>query len=456
MGLHDLAPELLLVFLEVTAPGDLPAIIKASSACFRVYQRFKKQILAASLTNAMEPEALQAALALADFKSFDCPIYAIPVSSSKDAGKVDAYGRPKKRTFGLPSDIPSLISMCITHKQVSFFVEDFAKSAILKVREILIAPKTRSQNTRGVDTMRPERRFENPLSRTERARFERAFYRHELYSQINPCVRDDNVWRPAYIPLGRPLTRYSLIIGSAQDWEVTEMLCVHLYLKRVVVAHIHKARNDLVKAVLAMPGVTKINGWQTPAGRKRLQFDPQLEIDSSYPISGFLGWIALQGLEFLTRLSSADPEERGTLLRGSVPFNRSLSLEIHERRNNDPQIRKITSTQEGIMSDADGKDCGTLGFRAIHQDSSSSGVQDSRDRDERLWERAYPFWDADRMRPDFVIDAFKRLRFYDWSRYLAWWRNAWGPHPETRLQGITVTKAEFEELQRRFGMKGVS
>ncbi|KAH8655710.1 hypothetical protein BX600DRAFT_72219 [Xylariales sp. PMI_506] len=90
------------------------------------------------------------------------------------------------------------------------------------------------------------------LSVTESARFQRAFFCHELCSLAIPvsfATRPHSIFSA--------LEQYALFLSRMRPWEVEEISCVHYYFKSRVRDLVHRLEDHVVGAVLATPGVVK-------------------------------------------------------------------------------------------------------------------------------------------------------------------------------------------------------
>ncbi len=237
MVLHHLPAELLsLVLQAVDCPRGPLSLIIASSPCYGAYTQSPHLILASVLKNAILPDAFQHALA----------ILRIPVAKPPRAEPLEAFLDEYFQThsFGVPTDKAALIALCRLYLRISYFVDDYSSRAM---RALVTEPNTEQTPN-----------F-SPLSSTERARFQRAFFRYELYSLALPA--DFNVRNHSLFLAHAQFTRF---LARMEPMVVQEMSCVHYYFASLIGGFIDDLEDQLVEAVLTAPGVRRPLGLARP------------------------------------------------------------------------------------------------------------------------------------------------------------------------------------------------
>ncbi|KAM4063795.1 hypothetical protein HRG_006906 [Hirsutella rhossiliensis] len=208
MVLSRLPSELLLAIMQaLDHPRDLAALVKASPLCCRLYFAAPSLVVSCILRNAIQPDALHDALAV------------LHAPWTPDPGAL-SWARPsreplracleqyfdKAKPFAFPSEWKDLMALDRLLFRATYFVNDYSSEA----RMVLFSDG-------GADPSAP-------LSPTELARFQRAFFRYELYSRLFPpdCREANYSLEPAQEQFDRFLARI-------EPWEAEEMSCVHCY-----------------------------------------------------------------------------------------------------------------------------------------------------------------------------------------------------------------------------------
>ncbi|KAF5005000.1 hypothetical protein FDECE_8525 [Fusarium decemcellulare] len=227
MSLANLPPEVLsLILHHVDSPRSLYHFISASPASFRVFSQSRKRILSSVIKNALPGQSVQHALAV---------LQAPSVGYSQVHPFLAKYFGYTS-SFDFPTNEAGLLQLYHLYNRISYLLDGYLKS----VQEL------------GFDesVLRP--------SLTERTRLQRAFLRFELYSRVFPRCGSD-----PYPPPGepRPVSRhpasqqFELFLANLSPWEVEEMSCVEQYFSSLIDEAIDQVEEDLVRAVLAAPGV---------------------------------------------------------------------------------------------------------------------------------------------------------------------------------------------------------
>ncbi|VUC27248.1 unnamed protein product [Clonostachys rosea] len=257
MGLAELPTELLWLILErLYCPADLHSAFCASPFLLQAYLAARERIIASMLARVILPVAQRHAIATTGG----------PVAPKKEQlgglwNFLEGYFDDEEhdRPTAFPSDRLKLMKLMLLHAQVEQFVEQYYEEA--KEHYILFLERQAASNS-----LEPPPEFAK-LSRTEMARFQRAFYRYELYSRCFGVSTRDK-WASS-CPME---AHYEHFLGRLEPWEVEEMCCVHQFLMGRIAPILGKMQDDIIAMVL--------NHQVKPTGHESTEYS-ELRIDDT-------------------------------------------------------------------------------------------------------------------------------------------------------------------------------
>ncbi|CAI4219633.1 unnamed protein product [Parascedosporium putredinis] len=227
---------------------------------------------------------------------------------------------------------------------------------------------------------RPAAENPPPLAAEERARIQRAFFRHELYARAFPKLGRASVVSSE--------EQFRLFVGRMTPYEVEELSCVHSYLAGLAAGCHRELENRLVSAGVRNTG--RGSSFFAPAGTRlrRRSISPSLrprrsrgredDDDDDDPeeeeekddyvsfgadllglylfgdamkrrVPAFFSGLASFGLGFTSRLVNGDANQRKNLLQGNVSGGRDFLPEA---------LCHSPSLEEGVLNDDDNDDAG--------------------------------------------------------------------------------------------------
>ena len=478
MALYRLPTEITSLILEtLDSPQDLFSLISASARCFRVYNGSPQRALAAVLRNAILPNALPHAVAAVRAMAAVAP--GLRQNESLEAF-LDEYFETE--SFGFPADKESLIALCRLYSQTIYLIDGYS--------------------TRAMRTLGLERYVEPSLSPTERARFQRAFFRHELYSRVFSV--DHARTSHSRVPADE---QFYLFLGRVDPWEVEEMSCVHHYFASLVGECIDHLEHQVVQSVLNAPSVcrppgsarprpstseptprrripvTTASGWvddsiidspkptwiengkgQTKAHDDAMTFFHHLDLtdlnmfskDGRFHSSSIISYLGSLGLAFIYRLATADENERKDIvLKHAPPVGRDF---LPEALACAVGVRPRTF----ISSEVDDRDISrpNLGWWFAFEDPeqvlyfqnndvwfqiSDDGIINS-----PLRERAFVFWDADRLTGP-AWDNLLRAKNMAPAEVDRLFDRSARKSAEEQLLGVRLPQTLMDRIEREFG-----
>lgn len=472
MSLHLLPIEVLsLILQEVDCPRDLLSLVGLSGPCYRAYESAPNLILSSVLRNAIAPTVLHHALAILN----------VPATSGPDPqtevleGFIDRYFQAGS-SFEFPADAAAMTVLRRLHSRISYFVDDYSSRAMQ-------ALATKPDGQQGAGWV---------LSSSERARFQRAFFRYELYSLVFPV--DHSVLRHSLFPADLQFARF---LAHMEPWEVEEMSCVHHYFTSRIEGLIGRLEDQVVEAVLSAPGVRSNPGHPTlaeplildslgpssqpiqprddsePAGRSdkseregspdddddndsMVRFDSldllDLDLfsrDGSFRLPEIVSYLASLGSEFLRELLVADNDERNDIIRRNIPLRRDFLPEAVDQA---PATGPRTMVPGDVANDDDPRrpSLGYYSFKRSDQDVyleiRHEGILNA-----PLRERAFVFWDAMRVAQPMVRDSLReasQARTGEVNRIL---NRHERQSPEERLEGVKIPRAVMDTIMAEFG-----
>ncbi len=474
MSLHDLHADLLYLILRALgSPRDLDSLIRASPSCFRLYTLSPEVILSSVLKNAILPDALHHAIAHSNLPA------ALSTSEPDRAEHLEAfldqYFQPD--SFAFPTEKTALVALSRLYARVSHFVDDYSARA---VRALGLDPNTAS-----------------PLSSTERARLQRAFFRHELYCRAFPV--DYHTPSHSLVPADLQCTQF---IVRLEPWEVEELSCVHHYFMFLTGTFVDLLEDQLVGAVHAAPGVRHppnsdhVSGQQrvhspttrlirhylhssTPAlaenqlglrhsrhhhhvemdemeneesasGDDIVRFNPRgLGLFSGYDkfrSRDIIGHLASLGSAFHYRLAQADGEQRKDMIRENVLQRRDFLPEaLYHSLDLDPYLMP-----DDI--DHDQPSHPNLGYALFNKWDVYSPIVYFRGPDNcPLRQRAFVFWDAERILLPAVNNSLQEAVTSEMRERLIFRAHPSTASAQQRLDGFGIPRTQMERITQEFG-----
>ncbi|KAK0621403.1 hypothetical protein B0T17DRAFT_508753 [Bombardia bombarda] len=433
MYLHALAPELLSLILKaLDRPRDLHSLIRASAPCFRVYALSPVLILSSILRNAILPDALHHALAHGH-------IPATPSNESLEAF-LDEYFQAD--SFGFPTDKATLVTLCRLFSQTCYFIDDYS--------------------ARAMHTLDPE---PNPgqatalsLSRTERARLQRAFYRYELYSRVFPV--DSNARCHSLVPAD---VQFSRFLARIEPWEAEEMSCAYHYFTSLMGRFIYDLEEQVVETVLASPDVRRPPSLACPFPNGQGRADDSdmvlfncldlrdLDLfsnDGRFRSPGIVSYLASLGSAFIYQLVLADKGRRKDMIREKTPVWRDF---LPEALDHAPDTGPKTIVPDGIDDNQPSHpNLGYYLFKRSEQDVyfhiRHDGILNC-----PLRETAFVFWDAEKIFRPPVGDNLRETRRMDPKRVNQLYNRYRGKSAEEWLEGVKIPRAQMERIIEEFG-----
>ncbi|UKZ72330.1 uncharacterized protein TrAtP1_013273 [Trichoderma atroviride] len=450
MHLEDLVTELLARILQVLDhPRDLLSLVRASPHCFRVYAQSPVLILSPVLKNAIPPDVLYHALA--------CGLVPSTPSQTVREAFLRDYLQSKPLTF--PTDqitITALFGLCL---RTCYLVNDYSTRAM---RALNLEPDAGKATA-------------SALSSTERARFQRAFFR-------------------SLVPAHEQFTQF---LARMAPWEAEEMTCVHHYFTVLIGGFIDDLEDQLVETVLTAPGVchppvlahspspkpakrrkirtTTVNGliidlhapsWepiqkdiddrQSPADNTdTVPFDNldlhDLDIftkDGRFRSPKFVSYVASLGLSFMYRLVLADKDQRRRIIQENTPVWRDF---LPEALDHAPGDRPKTTMPDGIDNNhLSHPNLGYFRFKRSKEEVHFRILHDSI-LNCPLRERAYVFWDTDRILCPVVSDQLQKARYMDPEMVDLQFDRYEVESAEERLKGVQIPWAQMERIIEEFG-----
>lgn len=442
MSLHYLPEELLYAVLQmVDSPRDLIAAATASSRCWAAYSRAPSLLLTSVLKNAIHPVAMPHALA-----ALHAP------RGKPDARQADMLEAFVNRyhadagSFTFPTDLLGLQSLCRLYNLTSFFIHDYASRAM----QVLLS-----------NTAQEEKSLS--LSQAELARFQRAFFRHNVYCLAFPAEWD----RDARFSAESQFTRFlSLLV----PWEVEEMSCVHMYYISIVDKVFGDVDDQLVAAVLSAPGAvahTTVSGSPNGSGPSLNDVAADSVMASDGP--GMVGFEDLeqtdlmafskdtryQALETYSFIASMDPLHIYKLVNGQTGILRSVCVPMREFLPQAIEEADMNNVADTMILEPHYEDSpvsagpGYYSFKRCKQDHYL-GINHALEYS-ALREREFVFWGHERISCPKVARSLGEAKDMDTITLLQQYDVSNRPSAEDRLEGIRLPHDQMENIVRNFG-----
>ncbi|KAL7924785.1 hypothetical protein ACQKWADRAFT_285938 [Trichoderma austrokoningii] len=466
MNLEDLVPELLARILQLlNHPRDLLQLLRASPQCFRVYAQSPAPFLSSVLKNAILPHALRHALA--------CEGVPSDASQTVREAFLDDYFRPKSLAF--PTDKSAITALAGLFLRASYFVDDYSSRAM---RALNLDPDATA----------------SALSPTERAKLQRAFFRYELYCRVFPV--DYHAERFSIVPAEEQFTQF---LARMSPWEVEEMTCVHHYFTALFGGYIDDLEDQLVEAVLTCPGVcppSALAGSPSSETAKRRKIrvttasgpvdwyvwssepaqterdDEQSPVDDTdntdmvtlenfdlhdldlftkqgrFRSLTFVSYLASLGSAFVYRLILADKDQRRRIIQENTPVCRDFLPEALEHALSvSSETPMAYGFDNGLLSFP------TMGYSCFKRSNGDIylGFLNGGLRSYPLRERAYVFWDPDRILSIAVGDQLEEAASMDWETVNMQFNRYKGKSAEERLKGVKIPRVQRDRIIEEFG-----
>ena len=247
-SLEDLPAELITAILyTVASPTAIRSLIQASARCYKIFLLCKDDILLTTLREFLRPEIKSHLLMVRE-------AYALPpfggniwsLAQQHGPERVEAFVNKFSRDHQFGGQVlhsvtphfvvPQLRTVCT----MEYFVEDYCDW----VSDHLRSSKRHSPTTELVTGMPSPPRAHQDLSRVERWRLQRAFFRFEIFSTALHCAGAHDRAPSAKLFSQRHNDRFLNIL---QPWEREEFVCILDYLSAKVEAVFDKLELDYVE-----------------------------------------------------------------------------------------------------------------------------------------------------------------------------------------------------------------
>lgn len=477
MELPYIPPEVLSSILQMMdTPQDLISVIIALPLFKAAFYHAPAFYLGIVLRRAIEPAAEPHALAY-------CHMATQAMDPEARLAALNSYFA--HYDYRLPADMEGLTVLSRLYNRVSYFVDDFASRAI-------------RTSTGNPWTLNDEDR---PLAPAERARFQRAFFRHEIYCFVFPLQYQEGLRRrrhpaldthgeddsddsevedpvedPVQAPVAvqlpiiannrddldfrlsqrldlglQPLTaiesRHLLFLFNLPAWEIEEMNCVYSYLGDLARESFIEFENQFVKAATSASSVASTNaeddglvGFDNLSTTHLQNFTQ----NNTHTLlgSGFTALI-MKGLSFMHQLALSDDDQRRDML---TRFDWASWDILPEERivaltfDVPPGLPNRMTFDFSAQVGGDDPSYASAGYsRFLSRPQPSADIK-------LLQERASVFWLAGRVeelglsleRPDELSSVRSHVVLSQ-------------VYVEERLAGVRVTRAQMERLEKDFG-----
>lgn len=429
------------------SPQDLISVIIASPACRSTFKASPTLFLTSLMLNAIEPCALPHALATLAVFPF--------ITANTFPENVDRFIGEYIGTcyFGFPDNVPGLTALCRLYSSASFFVNDYS---------------VRAQQALG-STLPAETIL--PLSSFERARFQRAFFRYEIYCVI---ARHRNMRNGSSNPFFDSDTQLYRFLALLTVEEVEEMSCVHFYFTSKMGDFVKDLEDQFVADALAaaadsgrpQPSATTSRGTGAKHADGTVGFDDMESTNLHfYSEKGTIRindtikyFAALGSLTLYYVIIANDHRQRNMIrrfdysLRTFLPEALDAAVAAEIVPNEDFEGTNRTSAQAIITETACGINSGILIFSFLGRNlylpispgSSLCGLR----------EMGFVFWDSERFEVPWISRNVQEaaqmsdevaLQLYDQSNRES---------VEKRLAGVKVTRTQMKKLMEQYGTPG--
>lgn len=341
----------------LASPQDLLSVMIASPGCLAAFENAPRFCLASVLRNAIEPEVMPHALAALATLRFKATNYPRPDMNSF----IDEYFGA--RSFEFPTDVRGLTSFCRLYSVISYFMDDYIARAVKSLYD---------------DESPAETPAILPPSPTERARLQRAFFRYEIYCALFPPP--DSLENPP-APVSTPREQFRRFLRRLSALHVEEMCCIHFYFASVVRKVIDGLEDQLVAEVLdAVRGAADAPGDKTTL----TSYPPYASREANRVLHYFASFGSLS----MRRLVRADQDGRRNMLRRFREPIREFLPEVLSLAGTGVSPTRESHSSSCVYSDLD---IFALLKQGYYIPINSGYIYCA------LRERAYVFWDRDRI-----------------------------------------------------------
>ena len=296
MALEQIPPEMVEMILdEIPSSQDLYSLIRASPKCSSVFHQKPQRYVAAALRNGIHPIALPHAIA----------IVSAPTRARWPQGRLYVFAvldflhlYTKGYRFGFPENRRSLYALSRLSIKVAWFMNDYADQIlqIFRAQDSHIHEGGPEVDITAASTItehkRPRERMESissspregkghphastcgsqtdmALSDSEQARFQRAFFRYELYCKSFTLTEDPYGLVYPMISYFDTPNQFDVFLAHLEPWEVEEMSCIHEYVSTLLFSLLNELGESLVGEVLSAKGVQYPPNWGRSSSKTR-------------------------------------------------------------------------------------------------------------------------------------------------------------------------------------------
>ncbi len=308
------------------------------------------------------------------------------------------------------------------------------------------------------------------LSLTERARFQRAFFRYELYSRVFPVDYDARHF--SLVPANMQFIHF---LACMEPWEAEEMSCVYHYFTSLIGRVVDDLEGQLVSTILATPGIrlpsTSIRSLSAERltiyakdddGQSNARDEDEMvlfdhldlrDLDlfskhGRYDSAKCMGYLASLGSAFIYRLVLADGNQRKDMIRENAPAWRDFFPEALEHT---PDTGPETVVADGF--DDDQPSHPNLGY-VLYKRSDKDVYLEINDVGMRNWplrECAFVFWDSERILRPVASQSLRKARHMDYNKLNELFNRQEHKSAEEQLEGVRIPKAQMRRIIDKFG-----
>lgn len=252
----NLPPEILsLIQRNLNKRRDLHSLIAASPNCLHTFLGNRYRILLSVCVNGIQPGALRDALAVHHAPRRTVSHGRKGLRCNKGIQPIDCEPFLSKYFSDATFDVPTGMADVTALMQLQTRVFRFAHGYFMEATALLGAPLAPGDPPTMGDVA--------PPSPTEWTKFQRAFFRYELYCRAFPSDQ-----RPLCLSRTAGRNQCELFMDRLKLWEVEEITCVHNYLTRLVGPVVDAAENRVVMEVFTADGARRIPSVD-PSPRRR-------------------------------------------------------------------------------------------------------------------------------------------------------------------------------------------
>lgn len=232
-----------LILRSIDFPKDLDAAVRAYSTWFRIFHTAPVRTLSEVLRNSVHPAIIGDIIVASrcprrsTWRRSSTPSYLRAYSAEMATFTEDfLQGKPHLRRF--PEYMPGLTRLSKLIIRISLLVDDFFHRASVTLARPLSGCVS---NCEDGESSAPVRREFDTLSRTERARLQRAIVKLETYIEMFS------------FPTLRRYEQCKQFLQNLDPWEVEEMSCVYHHFVQKLGKKVCEEQNKLADRVLSHP-----------------------------------------------------------------------------------------------------------------------------------------------------------------------------------------------------------